>query len=128
MTRKLLKSGILFFLAAFVQLPRVSADTLPSGCYVTDAERAIYSGSYSCDNCDPPECFNSSDGVYFWLTPASASPETLADTYGDAVHAIINTGYQSAVQSSVNYAAYQAQVILVKKLRKACGARCKRIK
>jgi len=128
MKRELFQTGIFLFLVAFVRVPHVSADTLPSGCYVTDTERLSYSGSYSCDNCDPPACFNSSDGYYYYLTPANASPNQLVNEYGDAVYAIINTGYQSAVQSSVNYAAYLAQVKLVKRLRSACGARCKRVK
>ena len=112
----------------FVRVPHVSADALPSGCYVTDADRAAYSGSYTCTDCDPPPCFDSSDGLYYFMTPASASTSTLIDAYGDAVYAIINSYYQNVVQSAANYAAYQAQVNLVKKLRRACGARCKRIK
>jgi hypothetical protein len=123
-----MRHGIIFFFALFVAAPFALADTLPSGCYVTDAERLSYSGSYSCENCDLPACFNSSDGYYYFLTPATASPNQLVSEYGDAVYALINTGYQSALQSSANYAAYQAQVKLVKKLRKACGAKCKRIK
>ncbi|NDC36510.1 MAG: hypothetical protein EBZ48_00475 [Proteobacteria bacterium] len=125
---KLILPGMLLLVTAFVQLRSASADTLPSGCYVTDAERVSYSGNYSCEDCDPPSCFNSSDGVYFWLTPASASPATLVAGYGDAVYALINSGYQSTVQSATNYAAYQAQVKLVKRLRSACGVRCKRIR
>lgn len=104
------------------------ADALPSGCYVTDAARFEYSGSYSCENCDPPPCYTSSDGTYTFLTPAQASPDQLVDAYGDPVYAIINSYYQNAVQSSVNYDAYRKQLSLVKKLRRACGARCRRIK
>lgn len=125
---ELLRSGVLLLAAAILRVSDASADTLPSGCYVTDTERFSYSGSYSCDNCDPPACFNSSDGYYYFLTPANASPNQLVNEYGDAVYAIINGGYQSAVQSAANYAAYQAQVKLVKRLRKACGAKCRRIK
>ena len=123
-----MRLGIIFLFVVFVAVPTASADTLPSGCYVTDAERLYYSGSYSCDDCDPPACFNSSDGYYYFLTPANASPAQLVNEYGDAVYAIINSGYQSALQSNVNYTAYRAQLRLVKKLRKACGAKCRRIK
>lgn len=122
-------SGICFVIMSLTFCGRVAvADILPAGCYVTDAERASWSGSYTCTDCGGPSCYNSSDGVYSFLTPASASTQTLLDEYGDAVYALINNGYQNAVQSGVNFNAYRAQVKLVKKLRAACGARCKRIK
>lgn len=104
------------------------ADALPAGCYVTDEQRALYSGTYSCDNCGGPDCFTSSDGVYSFLTPGNTSVNGLVSQYGDAVYALINGGYQAGAQAQVNYEAYRAQVKLVKKLRKACGSRCKRIK
>ena len=116
------------FVSCLLLATSTLADALPSGCYVTDAARFDYSGSYSCEDCDPPPCYTSSDGTYSFLTPAQASPEQLVDAYGDPVYAIINSYYQNAVQSSVNYDAYRKQLSLVKKLRRACGARCRRIK
>jgi hypothetical protein len=104
------------------------AEPLPSGCYVTDEERSVYSGSYSCDNCDPPACHTASDGSYSFFTPGNTSTNDLIGMYGDVAYALINSGYQSDVQSEVNYEAYLAQLKLVRKLRKACGFRCKRIK
>ena len=116
------------FIMCVSMISRADAEPLPAGCYVTDAERALYSGSYTCDNCDQPSCFNSSDGYYSFLTPGNTSPDGLVAQYGDAVYALINSGYQASVESAANYVAYRAQLKLVKRLRQACGSRCRRIK
>jgi hypothetical protein len=122
-------SETLFFVVSLILWGHVaSADPLPAGCYVTDTDRAADSGTYPCTDCSPPSCFTAADGSYSFLTPANTSTQGPVDQYGDVVYALINGGYQNAVQGQINYAAYRAQVKLVKKLRAACGARCKRIK
>lgn len=116
------------FLAISVSNAAV-AEPLPSGCYVTDAWRDAYSGFFDPTiNYAPPPCHASSDGFYSWFDNRTATREQLIGLYGTPVTAIIETLYLSETQSAVNFNGYKRQVALVKKLRKACGVRCKKIK
>jgi hypothetical protein len=104
-------------------------EAIPSGCYVTDAWRIAYSGYFDPTiDYAPPPCYASNDGLYSWFDNRSASRDELIQLYGSPVSAIIETLYLSDVQSLVNFNAYKKQLALVKKLRKACGTRCKKIK
>jgi hypothetical protein len=95
---------------------------VPSGCFVTDAQRELYSGSYNCDNCDPPECFNEARQAIIPYSPSQFSSEQeffnfYGFTYGDQ----ILSGYTLFYK-------WRGSEALVQKLRKACGSRCRRIK
>ena len=131
--------------ASLFSIISAAAEPSPAGCYVTDTERALY---YNCFN-DYPECFSASDGTYSWLTPGNTNQTGLINMYGDTAATLITTAYNAAVagqsyqidglncasansrlNASYNSAvlAYNYQVSLVKKLKKACGTRCKKIK
>lgn len=102
------------------------AEPIPFGCYVTDEERNWFR-----DNCgidQAPTCYQTSDGSYSFLTPANTSAQGLVDAYGDPVYSMIRQGYESAVFLLQCDKAYKSQVALVKKLKRACGSKCRRIK
>jgi len=116
------------FLGLFIATTAV-AEPLPAGCYITDDWRLAYSGYFDpLINYEPPPCYASSDGLYSWFDNRSASRSQLIGLYGTPVTAIIETLYLSDAQSAVNFNAYKKQVALVKKLKKACGVKCKKIK
>ena len=106
-----------------------AAESLPAGCYVTDNWRFAYSGYFDPTiNYAPPPCHVSGDGRYSWYDNSSATTSQLIGLYGAPVTAIIETLYLSDAQSQINYDAWRKQVSLVKKLRRVCGTRCKRIR
>lgn len=132
-------------LASLFRVGSAAAEPIPAGCYVTDAERDLY---YNCFN-DYPECYSATDGTYSWLTPGNTNQSGLINTYGGTSAYLITTAYNAAVAAqyyqtegqncasaysglttSYNNAvsAYKYQVSLVKKMRKACGSKCKKIK
>jgi hypothetical protein len=116
---KILKIATLLLMTT-AAINSVAADPLPFGCYVTDAERSLYQ--------QPPTCYQSNDGNYSWLTPGNTSIQGLIDAYGDPVATFIKVGYDSGILGFQCDAAYKAQVSLVKRLRRACGSKCRRIK
>jgi len=116
---KTLKIALILFVSATI-FHTAAADPLPFGCYVTDAERSLYQ--------EPPTCYQSSDGYYSWLTPGNTSIQGLFDAYGDPVATFIKIGYDEGIRGLQCEAAYKSQVSLVKKLRRACGSKCRRIK
>lgn len=116
---KTLKIALILFVSA-TTCHTAAADPLPFGCYVTDAERSLYQ--------QPPTCYQSSDGNYSWLTPGNTSIQGLIDAYGDPVATFIKVAYDGAILGFQCDAAYKSQVSLVKKLRRACGSKCRRIK
>jgi hypothetical protein len=106
-----------------------AAEPLPSGCYVTDAWRNAYSGYFDPTvNYAPPPCHYSGDGLYSWFDPSTSSRSQLIGFYGEPMTAVIETVFLSNLQSLTNFNAYKKQVALVKKLRRACGTKCKKIK
>ena len=109
----------LFIGCAFTRT--ASADPIQAGCYVSDEVREQYSGSYTCTDCSSPTCMTTSDGFYSWLTPANTSTAGLVNTYGDLLAMFIVRGYDVAIIA-------QKQASLIKRLRKACGTRCKSLK
>jgi len=52
----------------------------------------------------------------------------LIGLYGEPMTAVIETVFLSDLQSLANFNAYKKQAALVKKLKKACGVQCKKIK
>lgn len=98
-----------FLLIILIFLPSIAvADQIPPGCYVADF--------YRTDDCFEPGLFN-----WTWLNPSENTQQALGNEYGEIVSYILNSEYNWRV-----YAAYQYG--LAKRLRRACGAKCKRIK
>jgi hypothetical protein len=99
------------------------AEPVPAGCYVTDAERSLYQ--------EPPTCYVTGDGSYQWVTPArtvgsafAAQTETdqgLIDAYGTFTTSLITLAHNFFIVA-------QDQISLVRRLRRACGTKCRRIK
>lgn len=98
-----------------------AAEVVPYGCYVTDAERDwfVTNTGYTVD------CYAASDNMYSWTTPAAATREQLVQAYGAFAEVLINDGYNRITACDT---AYNRKVALEKKLRRACGSKCKRIK
>lgn len=111
----------------------VHAEFLPEGCYVTYA--------------NPGQCWSGSDGVTEWIV--STDRDLTEYRYGTAVESIMYqwAGYKSLYEATelnrqewITYGtakeasrATLASTVskrdaLIKKLRKACGSRCKKIK
>ena len=137
----------LLFLMAIVTLwsitGAVAQDRVPSGCFVTDEERVRYSGSYSCSNCAAPACFNEARQVIIPWNPGNGyTQEELRQLYGFQYGSEIVSSYShferwqqcDAAYNNVNAnyntlgTAYNRQVALVRRLRAACGSKCRRIK
>ncbi len=117
-----LAAGMVFCSTAY-------GEAIPSGCYVTDAWRIAYSGYFDPTiDYAPPPCYVASDNFYQWWGPDQASGSELVGLYGSAMATIISSDYAAKVQMGINYDGYKKQLALVKKLRKACGTRCKKIK
>lgn len=127
---------------ALALLPTIaSAEFIPAGCYVADYYRT-----------DP--CWFSSSGYYEWYN--DANPAVTSAYYGSTVGAIVRSwgseqgaknacltqrdnainAYQSELnRANVNYdyaifyqAEFNKQLSYAKKLKKACGSKCKKIK
>ena len=107
-------------LVAAITIKSANAEPVPFGCYVTDTERNMYQ--------QPPTCYQSSDGTFSWLTPANTSDQGLVDAYGALAATFIKLGYDVGISALQCDAAYKSQVALVKRLRRACGSKCRRIK
>lgn len=127
-----MKAKILVLLiTAITAINSAVAEPLPFGCYVTDTERAWFQTNFGYQ----VDCYVIQEPTFSWLTPANTSLQGLVDTYGDVAASLINVGYEAGVygnQCKASYdslnATYKQQASLVKKLRKACGSKCRRIK
>jgi hypothetical protein len=96
-----------------------AAEPLPFGCYVTDTERDWFyteTGYY-------PACYQKPG--YSFLTPGNTSPTGLVNAYGDVAASLITAGYEDNVYA-IRLENYYKN--LEKKLRRACGAKCRRIR
>jgi hypothetical protein len=130
---KTLKMGFIFFMSA-IAIRNTAAEPLPFGCYVTDAERSLYT--------EPPTCYVVQEATFSWLTPANTSLQGLVSSYGDVAASFIKLGYDAGIglqqcdaaynNVNANYnalgAAFNRQVALSARLRRACGSKCRRIK
>jgi hypothetical protein len=130
---KILKS-VCISVVSVIALNTAVAEPLPFGCYVTDAERSLYQV--------PPTCYVIQEANFSWLTPANTSAQGLVNAYGDVAASFIKLGYDTAIavqqcdaaynNVNANYntlgTAYNRQVALVRRLRAACGSKCRRIK
>jgi len=96
------------------------AEPLPFGCYVTNDERDLYD--------TPPACYVIQGPTFSWLTPANTSLRGLVNAYGDVAASFIKAGYDASIGIKQCDAAFKKQVSLVTRLRRACGAKCRRIK
>jgi hypothetical protein len=121
----------------------VAQERVPAGCFVTDEERVRYSGSYSCSNCPPPSCFNEERRVIISWNPGNGfTEEQIRQLYGFQFGSMVlfsfnlvtgleqcDTAFNNlnANHSSLG-SAYNTQLALVRRLRKACGSKCRRIK
>ena len=97
-----------------------AADPLPFGCYVTDVERNQYT--------QLPTCYSPSDDSLSWLTPGNTSTQGLVDAYGYVTATHIIVAYNTGIEGRDCDIAYKKKVALEKRLRRACGSKCNRIK
>jgi hypothetical protein len=113
-----IKSFVVTILGAVAQT--AAAEPLPFGCYVTDDERSLY---YT-----PPTCYVIQEAMFSYLTPANTSLLGLVNAYGDVAASFIKLGYETSIGLQQCDAAYNREVSLVKRLRRACGAKCRRVR
>jgi hypothetical protein len=127
---KIINAAVISLIAAWT-VSTAKAEAIPAGCYVSDTEREWFQTSfgYSVD------CYSSSAEEYNWLTPAEVDNETLYQAYGDVLAAFIKGWYGTAIEGQQLWTAYnqlsadyKKKESLEKKLRKACGSKCRRIK
>jgi hypothetical protein len=104
------------------------AEPVPTGCYITEEERLLYSGTYSCTDCTPPACYETSDGFYSWFTPAQADVNTLLNQYGSLAATLIIDGYSTAEEYAALSKQYRRALRLTNRLKRACGSRCNGIR
>lgn len=111
------------------------AELVPSGCYVTDSERIAIGTAFGYT----PTCYRAGDNYYNWYTHDQVDRTQLSVIYGPFVEALMYSGYKEAVDCNGAYntlvsnfnsllSDYKAGNAREKKLRKACGSKCKRIK
>ena len=96
------------------------AEPLPFGCYVTDDERNLY--------VEPPTCYVIQGPTFSFLTPANTTIEGLMNAYGDVTASFIKLGYDADIGRLQCIDAFNTKAALERRLRRACGARCKRIR
>lgn len=105
-----------FILAGSAQAQQTET-FIPDGCYVADEYRT-----------DP--CYEPGPTYIQWYTPGAMSIEELGFKYGQIVTSLIQYGYLR--ETGANIEARMCKVStrenLIKRLRKACGKKCKRIK
>ena len=123
----------LFFLIAVTILlamgSAVAQERVPSGCFVTDEERARYSGSYNCSNCAAPACYNEGRvAIAPWSPDNGFTNEQILQLYGFQYGDLVLTTHGLFYKWQNAEARTAAQKSLVTRLRKACGTKCRRIK
>jgi hypothetical protein len=140
MFRKLLRS-IMIALPVFGGIVDSRAETLPQGCFVSDAARIVW---------NYPPCFNQGRNSYLAVNPLNGfSAEEIYSFYGYqyGFEVVASTAFftkwqdaetasaQNKQASDTHYSWYVTQFEKNKKnksvelkLRKACGSKCKRIK
>lgn len=133
-----MRSTILVLTIMLATVKTVSAEVVPYGCYVTDSERTWFA-----DNTGfTVDCYAASDNFYSWTTPGTATRSQLFNAYGAFAEAVINAAYETGIgwqqcDSAYNNATgaynqlaatYNSKLTLEKKLRRACGSKCKKIK
>jgi hypothetical protein len=119
-----IKRSLVALSLTLVAINTADAEVVPYGCYVTDSERLYFSVTYGED----VSCYATSDGYYSWTTHATASGGQLIDAYGSFAEALIFSDYKNYNNSLTQATSLAKQLALVKKLRRACGSKCKRIK
>jgi hypothetical protein len=107
---------------------------LPPGCFVTDAERSLY--------VTPPTCYNEARATIISYSPDHGfSAEEIYDLYGfqfgrEAINSwdLFYKWKKSESNSTKHYSWYSAEFnknkklkALERKLRKACGSKCRTI-
>jgi hypothetical protein len=117
---------LLIALSLIVGIGTAKAEAMPEGCYVSYA--------------NPGVCWSSSNGVTEWIE--STDRALTVYRYGTPIEAIIYEGI-SRENNRQEWIAYGTETesrrailantvtkntALIKKLRKACGSKCKRIK
>lgn len=133
--------GLVLALSILAFNVEVHADTLPQGCFVSDAARIVW---------NYPPCFNEARNNYFSVTPLGGySAEQIYSYYGYqyGFEVVASSGFYTNWQNSessanqnkqaadIHYGWYVEQFeknkklnSLEAKLRKACGSKCKNIK
>jgi hypothetical protein len=117
---KIINAALISLVAAWT-VSTAKAEAIPAGCYVSDSEREWFQTNcgYSVD------CHYSSTNEYGWLTPAEVDNETLVQAYGPVLSIFIKGWYESAIYSQRIEKVYKQRE---KRLRSACGSKCRRIK
>jgi hypothetical protein len=99
----------------------VAQERVPSGCFVTDEERVKY--------LTPPPCFNEErQTIINWNPGNGYTTEQLRQFYGFQYGSMVVFAYDLFTQLQQSGAALNSKLALERKLRKACGSKCRRIK
>lgn len=104
------------YILMILLMPAIAiAELIPPGCYVADY--------YRTDECYQPGLWD-----YRWYSPNYNTTEDLVREYGEVMTYVLQTD-----QSWRDYANQQATLVkankkLITKLRKICGAKCKRVR
>lgn len=115
-----MKAILTAFILAVVTINTARAEVVPYGCYVTDADREYIFNTYG----EEVSCYSAADGDYSYSrhsTGATWQRNLLTEAYGPFVERVIYSSF-------LFYTGYNQQKDLVRKLRRACGSKCKRIK
>lgn len=122
-----MKNVLFVLISIFIFTNTSKAEVIPPGCYVADFYRT-------------DQCWYASDNLYVWDTFLDRTQGV--STYGPAMEAVAYHGsiqgksldicvadYNAVVLSyNSNLGVISSQTKLIKKLRKKCGAACKRVK
>lgn len=124
-----------FVIFSFGTLNSTSAQTyIPAGCFVTDEVRGLY--------IIPPTCYNEERYSVAPYTPDDGfTDQQLFDLYGFQVGLLVYYSWQTyykwqaaETNSNTHYGWYSAEFdknkqlkAMEKKLRKACGSKCRKI-
>jgi hypothetical protein len=111
------------------------AEQVPVGCYIAETERTAVKNAFGYT----PQCFNPMDGYLSWYTHDQYNPRQIYDFYGSVVEAMLKANYDELIRCANSYDAsveeynflaneYNKRLALEKKLRRACGLRCRRLK
>jgi hypothetical protein len=133
---------IALVLIATVTVKAASAEVVPTGCFISDSERYAVGNAFGYT----PQCYQAADNYYNWYTHDQYSRSALIILYGQFVEALMFSEYRRVNDCTAAYNtqidtynglvntynsllhSYKKKSSVEKKLRKACGSNCKRIK
>jgi hypothetical protein len=132
---KLFTLILVTIVSVMAQVNTANAENVPNGCYVTDAERNGVGTAFGYT----PQCYRPVDGYLSWKAHNNYSRDQILTFYGSFVEGVIFANYEEILRCSNGYDAlaidfhslfsvYKTQAAREKKLRKACGLKCRKVK